>query len=200
MWLSGISIRALRSYVPGVSSYMRPRRARVGVFASAGALGVLRGAIGYRHPAYWAPTTILDWTAVLTFTAFLLAVACALLVLVAEHRGATRLCFALAAFGSALAGVANALEDGAGVPVGGYAFAAGILFMAAGLLVAGILGARPSSRPRWFGPLLLANVAVLAVWFDTAGLAFFGTTWILLAAWCACRRSQLHDRGQALRV
>jgi hypothetical protein len=159
----------------------RLRRARVGTFASAGALGVLRGAIGYRHPSYWAPTTALDWTAVVTFTAFLLAAACTLLILAHEHRGATRLSFALAAFGSVFAGVGNALEDGAGVSESGYAFAAGILVMVAGLLAAGILGTRPSGRPRWLGPLLLADIALLAVSFDTLGLAFFGATWIFLA-------------------
>jgi hypothetical protein len=160
---------------------MRFRRARLVTFAAAGALGVLRGAIGYRHPAYWAPATTLDWTAVVTFTAFLLAAACALVVLAHEHRGVTRLSFALAAFGSALAGVANALEDGGGVARAGYAFAAGILVLVAGLLAAGILGLRPSGRPRWLGPLLFANIAVLAVSFDTLGLACFGATWIVLA-------------------
>jgi hypothetical protein len=159
----------------------RLRKARVTTFASAGALGVFRGAIGYRHPSYWAPTTTLDWTAVATFTAFLLAAACALLVLAHEHRGVARLAFALAAFGAALAGVGNALEDGAGVSECGSAFAAGILVMVAGLLVAGILGARPSGRPRWLGPLLFANIALLGVSFDTLGLAFFGATWIVLA-------------------
>lgn len=160
----------------------RHRSLRAGAFASAGALGVIRGGIGYLQPTYWAPTTTFDWIAVVTFTAFLLAAACALLVLAYEHRGATRLSFALAAFGSALAGVGNALEDGAGVAGCGYAFAAGILCMVAGLLVAGILCVRPSSAPRWLGPLLLVNIAVLAVSFDTLGLALFGVTWVLLAA------------------
>jgi hypothetical protein len=54
--------------------------------------------------------------------------------------------------------------------------------MVSGQLVAGILCVRPSRAPRWLGPLLLVNIAVLAVSFDTLGLAFFGVTWVMLAA------------------
>jgi hypothetical protein len=192
---------------------------RVIAFSVAGTLGVLRGLIGYLHPTYWAPTTLLDWTSVITYTCFLIAAAVSLVILAAEQRALSRWPITAAAAGAAAAGAANALEDGFGVSRFGYPFAAGIAVMASGLLLGGAAltlsrsgpGSSPGKGhdpglvpgvsagkglrpPRHLGPLLIANVAALALAFDDLGLILFGSTWLLTAAAgsrraipCACR-------------
>jgi hypothetical protein len=148
--------------------------ARLTVFAGAGVLGVARGAIGYLGPRYWEPSSALDWTAVVLFSAFLLAAATSLFVLAHTMRRAHASCLRAAAFGAGLAGVGSAVEDGIGVNSFGYAFAAGTALMAASLLLAGLLLAllQPGSRP--LGLLLVAVVPVLALAFDNTGLIAFG--------------------------
>jgi hypothetical protein len=168
------------------------------VFAAAGALGVTRGAIGLAHPTYWQPTTTLDWAAVLTFSGFLAAVAAAMLLLTCDQQGASRWIIGVGAAGAGLAGAANALEDGVGVSELGYAFAAGTALMATGLLLGGLLLSVFARSRRWVGLLFLADVAALAVDFDSTGLVVFGSTWLVLAA--ACRYSQPHAGRLPLRV
>jgi hypothetical protein len=160
------------------------------VFATAGALGITRGAIGYAHPTYWEPATTLDWAAVLTFSGFLAAVAAAMLLLARDQLGASRWTIGVGAAGAGLAGAANALEDGVGVSEFGYAFAAGTALMATGILLGGLLLTVFATTQRWLGLLFLADVAALAVGFDSTGLVVFGSTWLVLAA--HCRYSQRH--------
>jgi hypothetical protein len=133
------------------------------------------------HPTYWAPTTLLDWTSVITYTCFLIAAAVSLVLLAVEQRPLSRWPITAAAAGAAAAGAANALEDGLGVSQFGYPFAAGVAVMASGLLLGGAALTLSRSGPRHLGLLLLANVAALALAFDDLGLILFGSTWLLTA-------------------
>ncbi|HEV7567315.1 MAG TPA: hypothetical protein VGO31_15320 [Microbacteriaceae bacterium] len=155
---------------------------RLIAFSAAGALGVARGLIGYSNPAYWAPTTLLDWTSVITYTCFLTAAAVSLALLAVEQRPLSRWPITAAAVGAAAAGAANALEDGFGVSQFGYLFVAGVAVMAGGLLLGGAALTVSRSGPRHLGLLLLANIAALALAFDDLGLILFGSTWLLTAA------------------
>jgi hypothetical protein len=153
---------------------------RLIAFSIAGTLGVARGLIGYFNPTYWAPTTLLDWTAVTTYTCFLTAAAVSLILLAREQRALSRWPITAAAAGAAAAGAANAIEDGFGMSTFGYPFAAGVGVMAAGLLLGGAALALSRSGPCHLGPLLLANVAALALAFDDLGLILFGSSWFLI--------------------
>ena len=154
---------------------------RLIAFSVAGTVGVVRGLIGYSNPTYWAPTTLVDWAAVITFTCFLIAAAVSLVLLAVEQRPLSRWPITAAAAGAAAAGAANALEDGFGVSQFGYPFAAGVAVMASGLLLGGAALTLSRSGPRQLGLLLIANVAALALAFDDLGLILFGSTWLLIA-------------------
>jgi hypothetical protein len=154
---------------------------RLTAFSVAGTLGVLRGLIGYSNPTYWAPTKLLDWMSVITYTCFLTAAAVSLAIVAIEQRPLSRWPITAAAAGAAAAGAANALEDGFGVREFGYPFAAGVAVMASGLLLGGVALALSRSGPRHLGLLLIANVAGLALAFDDLGLILFGSTWLLAA-------------------
>jgi hypothetical protein len=150
-------------------------------FLVAGTLGVVRGLIGYSNPTYWAPTTVLDWTSVITYTCFLTAAAVSLVLLAVEQRPLSRWPITAAAAGAATAGAANAIEDGFGLHPFGYPFAVGVAVMAAGLLLGGVALTVSRSGPRHVGLLLVANVAALALAFDDLGLILFGSTWFVVA-------------------
>jgi hypothetical protein len=154
---------------------------RLIAFSVAGTLGVMRGLIGYSNPTYWAPTTLLDWTSVITYTGFLIAAAVSLVLLAVEQRPLSRWPISAAAVGAAAAGTANAVEDGFGVSQFGYPFVAGVAVMAGGLLLGGAALTFSRSRPRHLGLLLIANVAALALAFDDLGVILFGSTWLLSA-------------------
>lgn len=176
------------------------RRPHRSAFAVAGALAVVRGGIGYAHPAYWEPTTSLDWAAVITFSALLAALAAAMLVVANDQRGIMRWPFVLGAVGAALASVANALEDGIGLSRFGYPFAAGTALMVVSLLAGGVVLLIFRAGSRRLGLLFLVDVAALAIAFDDTGLVILGSTWLLLAGgghgWSRndVRRSDLEER------
>ena len=151
------------------------------IYSTAGVLGVVRGLIGYSQPTYWAPTTPLDWAAVVIFSCFLAAAAASLALLAAQQGTRSRWPIYAAAAGATVAGAANALEDGFGVTAFGLPFAAGIAVMAVGLLLGGAALIVSRSGPRTLGFLLLATIAALAVAFDKLGLIVFGLTWLVIA-------------------
>jgi hypothetical protein len=148
---------------------VKNRIARTGVFLAAGALGIARGAIGFRHPAYWAPVTTGDWIAVSSFSAFLLSLAAAFVLLARTQRRPGRWVFGCAASGAAIAGIANALEDGIGVRALGYPFAAGVTLMMAALLLGGLWLITCQPRQPWVGVLCCGDVFALPLGFDTTG-------------------------------
>lgn len=170
---------------------------RLIAFSVAGTLGVLRGLIGYSNPTYWAPTTLLDWTSVVTYTCFLTAAAVSLALLAVEQRPLSRWPITVAAAGAAAAGAANALEDGFGVSQFGYLFAAGVAVMACGVLLGGAALTVSRSGPRHLGLLLIANVAALALAFDDLGLILFGSTWLLTAGLRGLSGAQLRGGATA---
>ena len=173
-------------------------------FAVVGALGVVRGGIGYAHPAYWEPTTRLDWAAIMTFSALLATLAFAMLLVANEQRGVGRWALLVGAAGAALASVANALEDGLGLSRFGYPFAAGTALLVIGLLTGGILLSVSRTGSRWLGLLFLGDVAALALAFDNTGLVALGSTWLLLSLpverKMCCRPGRQNGRESSRRI
>jgi hypothetical protein len=160
------------------------------VFATASALSIVRGVIGYGNPQYWDPVTRLDWASVVTYSLADVACAAALLLVARELRGAPQWLVGKAAFGALLTAVGNAVEDGLGVHSFDIAFLAGVLLMTAGMLLGGIalLVGRSAARP--IGIVLVVDVAALALAFDDMGLIVLGVSWLVVAALLSLGRRQ----------
>lgn len=87
-----------------------------------------RSLLEFAHPEYYSPRTLLDWTAVWLYSAALLLFAPSLLLLgqFASSRSVMAVA-AVGAMGALVAGGANALEDGFGLPIGGTPYVVGFL-------------------------------------------------------------------------
>jgi hypothetical protein len=111
-------------------------------------------------PSYSAPQTALDYVSIGLFSGGLLMTGASLwaVALATCVGGTTRVIGGFAAFGAALAGVADVFEDGVGVSWFAYPFFAGILILGAASV--GFAIALAKTRP---GFRLAAVAALLAV-------------------------------------
>lgn len=143
-----------------------------------GLLWGLRGWVALSDPRYWAPSTAVDYAAVILFSAALMSLGACVWWL---RLGADRLVRAGGAFaagGLMTAGIANLLEDGAGLRPLGLAYIAGVLIGTFALVPLGA-GLLRGPRTRWLGGLALLTVPAL-IWMST----WPGTT-VLASIWVA---------------
>lgn len=97
-------------------------------WVAAAAAWAVSGLVSVTQPSYWDPVTMLDWAAVWSYSAALLLLAPAILLIARLTPGRPITAAAIAVAGGVVAaGGANALEDGFGVKAFGNAYVAGIL-------------------------------------------------------------------------
>lgn len=131
------------------------------LWLAAGATWAVRSLMVFAHPAYADATTPLDWLAVWSFSLAFLLTALAIVTSPAlTPTRASRRTALVVALAAAVAGIANALEDGLGVEAMFAVFAVGALVAL-------------------YGPFLVAvTIAIgqryrLAGWWAGVGLGFF---------------------------
>ncbi len=157
---------------------------RVVVFAATGVVWwAYTVVLAFAHPDYQQAETLVDWLAVLSFSAGLFALAFALPMFaqLVGGRSVLQVSF-VPATGAALAGFSNLLEDGLHL---GWAFAAfvlGALLIVAGLTIfAFAISASQRGRRRFLGAVPLATlVGQLAV--PAGGGILLGGAWLAAAA------------------
>ena len=132
-----------------------------GAWIAAGSMWALRSAMVFAHPTYTDPVTPFDWFAVWGFSlAFLLsALAIAASPALTPTR-TSRLTALVVAGAAAIAGIANALEDGYGVEAMFAVFAVSALIALYGPFVVAVT-------------LAIGTHARLAGWWAGVGLGFF---------------------------
>jgi hypothetical protein len=131
---------------------------------------------------YWIPVSPIDFQAVATYSAALLAILPVLLGLHTKQAGRSgRLGawgFSAAFGGAAAAGVGNLLEDGFRLGlIGLLLYLPGILVFTVGLVLLGIATARANVLPRWYGRALLGGVFGL-VFIERGGGFLLGLLWL----------------------
>ena len=134
----------------------------------AGIAWATRSLLAFADPDYVRPVTAIDWAAVWTYSAAWLLLAPSVL-LIARLSGsrAVTLVAAVSAVGAILAGVANALEDGFGVPIGPMPYILGFVVGWVSLFVLAVALAR--ARQWKLGALCLAVFVGILLAFGYGG-------------------------------
>ncbi len=130
------------------------------IWLATGIAWAVRSLLEYAHPDYWDPVTALDWAAIWLFSAALLLLAPAVLLMsrLAPHPPVTAVARVVAA-GAVVAGVANGLEDGLGVNWLGIFYVAGILVAGLALLPLAVAFRRAGSvRLGWLTAALFLGI------------------------------------------
>lgn len=149
------------------------------IAVTVGSTWALRSAVGFAHPNYVNPVTLLDWIAVVSFSVALAALAAGAW-LIAELAGRGRSVVAAAvilATGGVVAAIANFIEDGLGVKAFGDVFALGLGGVLVGLLA--LVALFSLARQFVLAALPVATVAGLML-SNEAGGGF-----LILVAWLA---------------
>jgi hypothetical protein len=133
------------------------RRVPAALFVISGVLYLTRGLIELGSPAYFNPSTVFDYTAVVTTTLWMIALAAATVSLAITHmvKGAARVVAWVPSVGLAIGGVANLLEDGFGMSALGFVFGIGNLLSLVGLLALGLVTLLDGRNERGIGVVLL---------------------------------------------
>ena len=123
------------------------RRTSQAVWLLTGAAWAFRSLLELARPAYRDPVSLLDWTAVWSFSACWLLLGTSILLVGRLVPGRAVLIVAVVvALGGLVAGIANGIEDGLGIRAWGTVYVAGSLtaLFGVGLLAAavGAVGAR----------------------------------------------------------
>jgi len=136
------------------------------VWLATGAAWALSSAILLAGPAYWDPATVLDWVAVLAYTAawLLFGPAIVLASRLVPSRSA-RFVALLLAVAAAVTGVANVVEDGLGVAAAGTLYVTAILVATMLLVPLAYLFARDRSNAL----AILALVLFVGIGFTSGG-------------------------------
>ena len=182
----GFPGRVLRTVIPagGRAGHL----ARVAIVSTTGLVWAgrsLQEVLG--RPAYWDPTTASDFVAVVAYSAALLLTAASLLILAetARPRRLLGLVILLAAGGCALAGAANGLEDGSGLPGFGSVYVAGALLGGFGMVVTAVMLFAGPARRLAFVPAL---GAVAMFTFSGGGGLIAIPAWLGFAAFLVRER------------
>lgn len=154
--------------MPSVPRWWGP----VGVLC--GVAWAARAAIAIADPVYYAPSTALDYAAVMAGSAALALLAAGVWGIGVAGSRAVSWSRALAAIGLLTAAVANLAEDGLGLPVGAV-YVAAVLVGTLSLLAFGIALVR--SRASWRGTLVLLSLAGLLLSSTLAGGAILAVSW-----------------------
>jgi hypothetical protein len=114
----------------------------------------------FAHPDYWDPVSVLDWASIWLFSAALLLLVPAVLLIGRLAPGTSVTAVArIVASGAVVAGVANGLEDGLGVSSMGMLYVAGILVAGLGLLPLAVALRRSGSvRLGWLTAALFLGI------------------------------------------
>jgi hypothetical protein len=157
---------------------------------------ISRALIELSNPNYWRPETFLDYAAVYLSTTLWLVhgLILAIMVKIAELEPGIRktawvIAMLVAAFGFAMSGIGNLLEDALGFrEVGGFLFSLGIVG-AFGLILASIaIWFLPTIRARW-GWFLVIPLAAMIISFDNS--AFVTGPAMLFLASLEAKRPEL---------
>lgn len=130
--------------------------ARVAVLVLTGTAWGARSLVALSDPAYTDPVSLLDWFAVVSFSAAFLLTAAGLLILRESVRAGLNVTVAIVvvAVACVIAGAMNIVEDGLGVPSLGPLYVVSALVVWLGVFViAGMIAISPD-RSLAFVPLL----------------------------------------------
>ena len=156
-----------------------------------GTLWLANGAVRLTKPTYWAPTTLIDYTAVLLFSAASFVLGVCILRLVVGRRGVASVTPKIAGASAIATSLANLLEDGLGLAPFGIVFVIGALMTMIALLLLGIvLAGTPGVRALGVPPL----VTVWSVLLGPPGFFVLGLCWVAVGALGLARVSPFHDR------
>jgi hypothetical protein len=157
-------------------------RATAIAFGAAGFLALSGSALhAVSEPAYYDPSTLFDYFAVMSLTTIFLVTGVALVLLWRDppvRRGS--LFLLLAGIGAAAVGLGNLFEDAFDVEAAVWVFFGGGLLMMVTLLVAGVAALTVRSPRRWSGLFLLFAAPGVMLGF---GGVMMGVSWILFGFW-----------------
>ena len=178
----------------------RQRVARAGFwFIASGALTLVRAAVELTEPVYYAPVSLLDYTAVVLTSAASGALAVALY---SWWRTApfARLSIVLlvAAIAIAAESLGNLLEDGFDSEFGATLYTNGGLIGAVALIVTAVVALATASPMRWSGLFLLAGLGG-AIFPDDGGLWLTGASFSGLGLWMIRRPAHERATDEAVR-
>lgn len=127
------------------------------MFAISGVLYLTRELMELGSPAYSNPSTVFDYTAVVTTTLWMVALGAALasLAITRTVGGAARVVAWVPSAALAIGGVANLLEDGLGMSALGIVFGIGGGLSVLGLLALGLATLLDGKNERGTGVVLL---------------------------------------------
>jgi hypothetical protein len=152
-------------------------------FVGAGILVVVRATIELAEPAYWNPSSVLDYSAALLTTVAWVVTGVAFILwwrTTPIRRGS--LFLLVAGIGTAVSGIGNFLEDVLDLAVGEVLFTYGGEFGAYGVLLAAVSMLTVRHPLRWTALLLLAFLAG-AIFPDSGGEFVSGASLIALGVW-----------------
>ena len=135
------------------------------VWLLTGAAWAARSLVGFADPAYWNPTTTLDWIAVWLFSACWLTLAPAAILLgrLVPARP-VRVVATIVAVAALLAGVANGIEDGFGVKSWGTFYVLGSMTALLGLVALAVTFRQAGmSRLAWLAGGLVVSFLLFNV-------------------------------------
>jgi hypothetical protein len=157
-------------------------RATAIAFGAAGFLALSGSALhAVSEPAYYDPSTLFDYFAVMSLTTIFLVTGVTLVLLWRDppvRRGS--LFLLLAGIGAAAVGLGNLFEDAFDVEAAVWVFFGGGLLMMVTLLVAGVAALTVRSPRRWSGLFLLFAAPGVMLGF---GGVMMGVSWILFGFW-----------------
>lgn len=146
------------------------------VAAITGGLWIVYAAVRLTGPTYWAPVTILDYVAVVMWSAAMLALALCLWPLADE--GAARIVARIGSVGAITNSAANLLDDLFRLRLFGSGFVVSALVILIALVVLAVLLFRSGARS--YAAVALLTVLGLAL-VDVGGAAVVGATWSAVA-------------------
>jgi hypothetical protein len=151
-------------------------------FGAAGILALSGSALhAVSEPAYYDPSNLLDYFAVMSLTTTFVVTGIALVLLWRDppvRRGS--LFLLLAGIGAAAVGLGNLFEDAFDVEAAVWVFFGGGLLMMVTLLIAGVSALTVRSPRRWSGLFLLFAAPGVMLGF---GGVMMGVSWILFGFW-----------------
>jgi hypothetical protein len=152
-------------------------------FLGAGILLVVRAVIELAEPAYWNPSSLLDYSAAILTTVAWVVTGVAFILwwrTTPIRRGS--LFLLVAGIGTAAEGIGNFLEDVLDLAVGEVLFTLGGMIGVIAVLAAAVLMLTVRNPLRWSALLLFTFIAG-AIFSDTGGEFVSGASLIVLGLW-----------------
>jgi hypothetical protein len=140
-----------------------------------GTLWLANGIVRLTKPTYWAPTTLVDYTAVLLFSAAALVLGICIARLGVGGTAVAQFAAKVGAMSALATSLANLIEDGLGIQAFSYVFVLSVLVTLIALLLLGAALARtPGSRVLALPPIVTFG----SVFLGPPGFFVLGSCWV----------------------